>query len=235
MKILFASVELKYKKIGRSSLLYFLFLYFTITHLFTFIININMAGNKKSLNIKEAVDLPPPIHFPTQPPAIISYQQYHNSQFQLSNDFINYIKGVENSVKAGYHNNKWYPHKSVEGGTDTIAYGHKLHSGENFSHGITDAQALDLLKKDILSAAERAKLITNKAYGPGSWERLDNNKKEMLTDFAFNGVLAKFPKFLQGVVTGNDNLVRAQYIRHVNGKEMTGRNQAFANRYLSQD
>jgi len=55
----------------------------------------------------------------------------------------------------------------------------------------------------------------------------------MLTDFAFNGVLAKFPKFLDGVVTGNDNEVKAQYIRHVNGKELTGRNQAFANRYLN--
>jgi hypothetical protein len=43
----------------------------------------------------------------------------------------------------------WFPHKSFEGGSDTIAYGHKIQSGEDFSAGITDAQAEELLKKDI--------------------------------------------------------------------------------------
>jgi hypothetical protein len=203
--------------------------------LFTKFVNNNMASRRKIINIKEAVDLPPPpIHFSMQqPPAMVSYQQYHNSQFQLTPDFINYIKQVENGVKAGFKHNLWHPHKSVEGGTDTIAYGHKLHAGDNYSRGITDAQATELLKKDIQSAVERAKQIVNFKFGPGAWERLDNTKKEMLTDFAFNGVLAKFPKFLDGVVTGNDDEVKAQYIRHVNGHELTGRNQAFANRYLN--
>ena len=61
-----------------------------------------MASRRKIINIKEAVDLPPPpIHFSMQqPPAMVSYQQYHNSQFQLTPDFINYIKQVENGVKA---------------------------------------------------------------------------------------------------------------------------------------
>jgi GH24 family phage-related lysozyme (muramidase) len=194
-----------------------------------------MADRKIYVNVKEAVNLPPPpIHFDIkQPPAIVSYQQYHNSQFQLTSDFINYIKSVENGIKAGFKHGNWYPHKSVEGGTDTIAYGHKLHPGDNYSRGITDAQATELLKKDIMSAAKRAEQIINFKFGKGAWERLDNTKKEMLIDFAFNGVLAKFPRFLNGVVTGDDNEVKTQYIRYVNGQEMTGRNQAFAKRYLS--
>ena len=192
-----------------------------------------MGSRKKIINITEAVDLPPPsVHF-NPPPAIVSYQQYHNSQFQLTPDFINYIKGVENNTKTGYKHGLWFPHKSVEGGTDTIAYGHKLHPGDNYSRGITDAQATELLKKDIMLAADRAKQITNFRFGQGAWERLDNKKKEMLIDFAFNGVLGKFPKFLDGVVTGNDAQVKAQYIRHVGSKELTGRNTAFANRYLT--
>ena len=191
-----------------------------------------MPGIKKLVNMIEAVDLPPPpIHF--TPPAMVSYQQYYGSQFQTTPDFINYIKSVENKIKAGFKHGLWHPHKSVEGGTDTIAYGHKLRPGEHFANGLTDAQATELLKKDIQTAAERAKQITNYKFGNGAWERLDNTKKEMLVDFAFNGVLGKFPKVLDGVVTGNDNEVRAQYIRHVNGKEMSGRNQAFADRYLN--
>lgn len=44
---------------------------------------------------------------------------------------------------------RWYPHNSLEGGSDTIAYGHKLQPGENFSKGLTDSEAVALLKKDI--------------------------------------------------------------------------------------
>ena len=36
------------------------------------------------------------------------------------------LKTLENSIKLGYKNNLWYPHKSLEGGLDTIGYGHKI-------------------------------------------------------------------------------------------------------------
>jgi len=187
-----------------------------------------MAAIGKSLKKEFIV----PNTTPPPPPPTFAQHYIHNSQFQVTPDFINYIKSVENGIKAGFKHGLWHPHKSVEGGADTIAYGHKLQPGENFSRGVTDVQATEMLKKDIQTAATRAKQITDFRFGPGAFDRLDNSKKEMLTDFAFNGVLGKFPKFLDGVVTGNDKEVKAQYIRHVNGKEMTGRNQAFANRYL---
>jgi len=73
---------------------------------------------------------------------------------------INVIKAFENSKanpKGGYNKQakKWFPHKSIEGGSDTIAYGHKLLPGEDFSKGLTDHEAEQLLEKDI-----RAKLST---------------------------------------------------------------------------
>lgn len=63
----------------------------------------------------------------------------------------NILKGFENTIKAGYDKNtkKWYPHRSLEGGSDTIAYGHKIQKGEDFSQGITDDEAERLLDKDI--------------------------------------------------------------------------------------
>ena len=63
----------------------------------------------------------------------------------------NIIKGFENTIKAGYNkvDKKWYPHKSLEGGSDTIAYGHKIQKGEDFSEGLTDDEAMALLDKDI--------------------------------------------------------------------------------------
>jgi hypothetical protein len=72
----------------------------------------------------------------------------------------NVIKAFENSKanpKGGYNKKakKWFPHKSLEGGSDTIAYGHKLLPGEDFSKGLTDNEAEQLLEKDI-----RAKLST---------------------------------------------------------------------------
>lgn len=177
-------------------------------------------------------EVPITVNIPPPKPAMVSYSNYYYSQFQPTNDFIGYIARVENSVKAGFKNGKWYPHKSFEGGSDTIAYGHKIQPGENFSGGITQEQALELLKKDLAVAADRARQIVNKIYGPNSWERLDNKRKEMLVDFAFNGVLTKFPNFLQGVVLNLPKQMKAEYKRFSKGRELIDRNNQFAQRYL---
>ncbi len=77
---------------------------------------------------------------------------------------MNIIKPFENSVnnpKGGFNkkSKKWFPHKSLEGGSDTIAYGHKLLPGEDFSKGLTDSEAERLLEKDI---REKIKLARSK-------------------------------------------------------------------------
>lgn len=81
---------------------------------------------------------------------------------QLVTKAINVIKAFENSKanpKGGYNKKlgKWFPHKSLEGGSDTIAYGHKILPGENFSKGLTDNEAERLLEKDIRAKISLAK------------------------------------------------------------------------------
>jgi len=196
--------------------------------------------HNKEVNI-EAMDVPPPpIHF-NEPAAIVhkvdapvtNFKSFYNASFMPSPDFINYIKSVENNNHVGFKHGMWHPHKSVEGGTDTIAYGHKLHTGDNFSKGLTDEDATKILIKDIMKASETAKHIINKTYGDGTFEDLPTKSKEMLIDFAFNGVINKFPQFVDGVINNDVDTMTTQYKRYVNGKELTGRNHAFANRYFN--
>jgi hypothetical protein len=77
-----------------------------------------------------------------------------SSESNLETRVVNIVKRFENSIdnpRGGYNKAKklWFPHKSLEGGSDTIAYGHKIQPGENFSKGLSDSDALKLLEKDI--------------------------------------------------------------------------------------
>ena len=80
----------------------------------------------------------------------------------------NVIKKFENSVnnpRGGFNKQvkKWFPHKSIEGGSDTIAYGHKIQKGEEakFKNGISDDDAMKLLEKDIKEKADYARRHIN--------------------------------------------------------------------------
>ena len=63
-------------------------------------------------------------------------------------------------------------------GYRTIGYGHRLLPGENFSRGITRAQAAALLGKDVRSAESKV----NRALKVP----LSQNQYDALVDFAFN-------------------------------------------------
>ena len=127
----------------------------------------------------EAVSDLPPVKF-ISPPAQHAYAQpagdgagkpytQHNIDFSDTGDTgnlttraVNIIKQFENNInnpKGGYNKVKklWFPHKSVEGGSDTIAYGHKIQPNEDFSKGITDDDALKLLEKDASKKIDVAK------------------------------------------------------------------------------
>lgn len=80
---------------------------------------------------------------------------------ELVSKAANVIKAFENSKnnpKGGYNKQikKWFPHKSIEGGAATIAYGHKVQPGEDYSQGLTDTEAERLLEKDIRSKIDLA-------------------------------------------------------------------------------
>ena len=192
--------------------------------------------------VDEVVPEPPPVPPVQEPPTVAftmpRFQNYHDQQAQvqggqISGNFVTYLMGVENSVRKGFKNGKWYPHQSVEGGSPTIAYGHKIKPGENFNAGLTEQQAMALLVKDIREAEAAATKIIDREFGAGTWTKLSTYQKEMLTDFAFNGVLLKFPEFRKGVIQNNPTIMKAQYKRFSKGRELTGRNNAFYSRYLT--
>lgn len=153
-----------------------------------------------------------------------------------SPEFIRYIKNTENGIKKGWNSkeSKWYPHKSFEGGTDTIAYGHKLKKGEDFSSGITEKQAIELLYSDLNQASREAKRLITRKYGAGVYDKLSIKQREILTDFVFNlgDVTRKFPKFTDAVIAWDLPTLRKEYKRYSGGKELLDRNKQFYNLYL---
>jgi GH24 family phage-related lysozyme (muramidase) len=144
--------------------------------------------------------------------------------------FMDYIKKVENQGKVGYNAEKklWFPHKSFEGGSDTIGYGHKIQKGEDFSKGITDAQAESLLKTDLAKAKQQV-------YKELGSVKLTPQQEEMFVDFVFNmGTLKKFPKFTEFALKNDLDGMKSQYKRYAGGKELKGRNSEFLKRFLSE-
>jgi GH24 family phage-related lysozyme (muramidase) len=144
--------------------------------------------------------------------------------------FMDYIKKVENQGKVGYNAEKklWFPHKSFEGGSDTIGYGHKLQKGEDFSKGITDAQAESLLKTDLAKAKQQV-------YKEVGGVKLTPQQEEMFVDFVFNmGTLKKFPKFTEFALKNDLEGMKSQYKRYAGGKELKGRNSEFLKRFLAE-
>jgi hypothetical protein len=155
-----------------------------------------------------------------------------------------YISGLrlqENAGKSGFNknNNKWYSHASVEGGTNTIAYGHKLTKEEAakgiYSKGITEQQANELLKKDLEHHLNNAKKVFNSKYGENAFDKVPNELKDVLVDYSYNGVLNKFNNFTQGVYNYSTAATPEQkelahqqmlkeYQRKAGDKLLTGRN-----------
>lgn len=104
------------------------------------------------------------------------------------------IKEWENSVGAGKRDDKWFPHKSLEGGTDTVAYGHKLTEEEastgiikvgdqeyNWREGLSEEAAQAILNQDAGSAKRVALAALKKANLAD-----DDDKVQALTSLIYN-------------------------------------------------
>ena len=174
--------------------------------------------------VKEIIDGLPANH--------VQYASHNTS----TNDFINYIKFVENGQKRGYDKVKklWFPIKSVEGGLPTIGYGHKIKDNtepQSMKKGMSDSDVSSLLQKDLDIAHGHVKDYIKRVYKVDLL--LTPRQSEMLTDFAFNlGGLNKFPKFVDAVLRNQTEKIKHEYKRHAGGKELKGRNHAFFNRFL---
>ena len=123
------------------------------------------------------------------------------------------VKGEENSMahsRGGFSGGRWFPHKSPEGGEDTIGWGHKL-NGEDIefeasarNSGLTPASADIIFENDWSKAKEKAESQFSRWY-PGlpksdkakvktgkntervaAWDDLSHKGKVLLTEIAFN-------------------------------------------------
>ena len=103
------------------------------------------------------------------------------------------VQMAENGVRSGWSKDtrKWLPHDSAEGGTPTIAYGHKFATqaeadAVTASGGITEAKAIEWFNEDMGTAKDRAKSQYEAEYTNKEWKDLDVLGKLMLTEVVFN-------------------------------------------------
>jgi len=137
------------------------------------------------------------------------------------------LKNQENAGKAGYNKaqDRWYPHVSPEGGKKTIGYGHKL-TTNNYANGLSTAEVESLLDSDILKHQAIAEKQVDEQYGKGTFDKLPQDSQMLLVDYAYNlGTLKEFPKFVNGVVTGDKEKMLAEHKRYSGSSPITRRNQ----------
>lgn len=139
--------------------------------------------------------------------------------------FKSQMKDQENDSRAGYSDGKWYPHGSVEGGSGTIAYGHKIKPGEDFSDGISDSTANQLFESDFQRAYDRAESAFDGIYGSGEFAELDTYKQNVATDIAFNtGNLTNYPKFMKAMYENDLDGMTDECKSYCQGRPLNRRN-----------
>lgn len=102
-----------------------------------------------------------------------------NKQMQVSTAYLPKIKQLENGIKKGWDSvsKKWFVHDDGAGFA-TIAYGHKVLKTDDYSKGISDAEATGLLLLDI---QERLDFIRDRVTVP-----LTQGQFDALLDFIYN-------------------------------------------------
>ena len=143
------------------------------------------------------------------------YTPTQQSQSISGKSLVDVLKHYENSFnnpKGGYDKSqsKWFPHHSIEGGSDTIAYGHKILPGENFSRGITDLEATQLLKKDIAAKERLAKSKMPK------FDTFPEYVKNAIINAMYRGDLG--PKTIKLINANQWDKVSSEYLNNKNYK-----------------
>lgn len=145
---------------------------------------------------------------------MIRLQSLLNEGPALTNDFLAKIMNWENSIKAGWNSKKkrWFPHKSIEGGTGTIAYGHKLTSNDissgRFSNGITQSEAIELLKNDLFDASLKAKQMVP------NFKSLPDNVRQALINAAYRGEIKSTHNTIKLMNAGKWSSAAKEYLNN---------------------
>jgi hypothetical protein len=119
--------------------------------------------------------------------------------------------------------------------THQIGYGHGISKDSPyFGRTITLKEALDLLYSDLIKARANAKKIFEQSVDPrnldpGKFDRLSESQKDILTDFAYNGVLDKFPQMMKAIANADPDTAIKEcsrcYTENGVKKPMIGRNE----------
>lgn len=162
-------------------------------------------------------------------------------------NLIEHLKEAENSIKKGLKDDGWYPHKSVEGGTRTLAYGHKLSQAEEAGNfvtlpdgtihdfdtdgGLSESQAMQLMLEDVRKHKYIAQKQWDKYNKKTPFSSLSPKYQDVLTEIAYNigGLMnsnGKFgwPALADGIKAGDDEVVKKESERTANGKKLSTRN-----------
>ena len=125
-------------------------------------------------------------------------------------EFIKQLKNWENSIKKGWDSSKekWFPHSSLEGGTPTIAYGHKTKSQSDYKTGITDIEAVKLLMSDIDTAINKIKTVLNIK----KFNSFPINVRQALVNATYRGELNPGHKTVEYIRTGQWSKVADEYL-----------------------
>lgn len=160
------------------------------------------------------------------------------------------MKDAENSIRSGFDDQTglWTPHKSLEGGADTIGYGHKLTKAEEVSGkvrvgdeefslkvGLTEEQVNTLYQQDKVKAEEKVRNTF------GEYDYLPEKYKGVVLNIAFNTgnfSVKKWPKLVAAMRAGDDATVRQEMLTSatIGGKRqpLTKRRDMFADALLGQ-
>jgi hypothetical protein len=134
----------------------------------------------------------------------------------IDNSLIEIIKYYENPFNKGYKNEKWFPIKSPEGGTPTIAFGHKLTRDEyitgflsigyNWKNGISRSQAEELLINDLEINLVKAKNIFK------DFDSYPHYVQQALINACYRGEVKKSKSWVESINKGDWTVVPNQYL-----------------------
>jgi len=100
------------------------------------------------------------------------------------------VRQFENSIKAGFEGGVWRPHTSIEGGTDTLAYGHKLTPSEAKS-GFVKVGKENINYKDVGLTEEQAQALFKQ-----DWERAGKDTQKIIKERNLNSL----PRVAKGIL-----------------------------------
>lgn len=143
-------------------------------------------------------------------------------------DRIREVENTKRHSRGGWDKStgRWYPHKSIEGGAKTIAYGFKLLGDSPIDTLVekqgylTDQQAEEILQKNAVRYLEGAKRVYDSTFKAGDFDKLSPYSQAILGDFHYTPGLTKFPKLMNAFHEGDMQGILNNYKRYLTSTDI---------------